>query len=379
MIEELKRPPLMFDIAAWPNRLHREDREEARRSTGTRPDREDAVRVSIRWMAAIFGLLAMLGTAPALARVEKISVHGRSLEGNLEGNSADRTVYVLLPPSYDKARAHRYPVVYFLHGYQTTADQIMGWGPMEKRYEAAIAATGREFIVVVPDSFTKNSGSMYSDSVTVGNFETFTTHDLVAYIDGHYRTIAKRESRGLAGHSMGGYGTFRLGMKHPDVYSVLYAMDPCCLSPRGVSAEEASKFEGLTPEQVAKGDFAVRGNYAVAAAWSPNPNKPPFFVDLATNNGKIDPLVVAKWAANAPIALVAQYVPALRSMVAIGLDTGDKDFVRGDDEAMHAELQRFHIPHDWELFEGDHGNRFPERLEKITFPFFAKHLVFQAK
>jgi len=42
-------------------------------------------------------------------------------------------------------------------------------------------------------------------------------------------------------------------------------------------------------------------------------------------------------------------------------------------------LQRFHIPHDFELFEGDHGNRFPVRLETVTFPFFAKHLVFEGK
>ena len=332
-----------------------------------------------RWVGAIVGLLAMLGAAPALARVEKIAVHGPSLEGNLEENDFDRTVFVLLPPSYDKAKARRYPVVYFLHGYQTKAEQIMGWGPMEQRYEAAMKATGREFIVVVPDSFTRHSGSMYSDSVTVGNFETFTTRDLVAYVDGHYRTIAKRESRGLAGHSMGGYGTLRLGMKHPEIYSALYAMDPCCLRPRGITSEEGRKYEGATPDQVAKGDFGIRTTYAVAAAWSPDPNKPPFFVDLATKDGKVDDLVVAKWAANAPIAMLPQYVLALQSMTAIGLDTGDKDFVRADDEAMHAELQRFHIPHDWELFEGDHGNRFPERLEKVTFPFFAKHLAFQGK
>ncbi len=331
------------------------------------------------WMAAAFASLALLSAAPATARTEQIAVHGRSIEGNLEGNSADRIVYVLLPPSYDSAKARRYPVVYFLHGYQTKAEQIMAWGPMEKRYQAAMAATKREFIVVVPDSYTVNGGSMYSDSVTVGYFETFTAHDLVAYIDSHYRTIARRESRGLAGHSMGGYGALRLGMKHPEIYSAIYAMDPCCLSPRGITAEEGRKYEGLTPDQVAKGDFGTRGTYAVAAAWSPDPNKPPFFSDLATSNGQIDPLVLAKWAANAPIALVAQYVPALRALTAIGLDTGDKDFVRADDEAMHAELQRFHIPHDWELFEGDHGNRFPERLEKVTFPFFARHLVFSAK
>jgi S-formylglutathione hydrolase FrmB len=331
-------------------------------------------------LALVLGMVALLlGAGPAAARTDKIAVHGRSLEGNLEGNAADRTVYVLLPPSYDSAKARRYPVVYFLHGYLTKAEQIVDGNQLAKHYDAAMAATKKEFILVVPDSFTKQGGSMYSDSVTVGNFETFTARDLVAYIDGHYRTIARRESRGLAGHSMGGYGTLRLGMKYPEVYSALYAMNPCCLSPRRIPAEEARKFEAMTPDQVAKGDFGTRGNFAVAAAWSPNPNAPPFFADLATRDGQLDPLVMAKWAANAPIALVAQYVPALRSMTAIGLDTGDKDFVRADDEAMHAELQRFHIPHDWELFEGDHGNRFAGRLETVTLPFFARHLAFGAR
>jgi S-formylglutathione hydrolase FrmB len=217
---------------------------------------------------------------------------------------------------------------------------------------------------------------MYSDSVTVGNFETFTAEELVRYIDSHYRTIAKRESRGLFGHSMGGYGTLRLGMKHPDLYSAIYAMNPCCLMPRPFTAEEGAKYEGLTPETLKTADFGAQTTWAVAVTWSPNPSKPPFYADMATKDGVIDPLVIAKWSANAPVAMVPQYLPALRSMTAIGIDTGDKDFVNVDDKAMHAELLKFGIKHDWELYEGDHGNRVSERLEKVVFPFFAKHLAF---
>ena len=174
----------------------------------------------------VAALLVLAVAVPASARVEKIIVHGRSLEGNLEGNTADRTVLVLLPPSYDKAKARHYPVVYFLHGYNSQAEGTVAWTKMEERHKAAMAATGREFIVVAPDSDTLLHGSMYSDSVTVGNFETFTAKELVRYIDSHYRTVAKRESRGLMGHSMGGYGTLRIGMKHPDVFSAIYAMNP---------------------------------------------------------------------------------------------------------------------------------------------------------
>jgi S-formylglutathione hydrolase FrmB len=85
-------------------------------------------------------------------------------------------------------------------------------------------------IVVMPNGFSLHKGSMYSSSVTTGDWETFIARDLVSYVDGHYRTIADRTSRGLAGHSMGGYGTLRIGMKRPDVFSSLYSLSACCLT-----------------------------------------------------------------------------------------------------------------------------------------------------
>lgn len=48
--------------------------------------------------------------------VERIKIHGKALEGNLEGNAVDREVFVFLPPSYQKEKHRRYPVVYALHG-----------------------------------------------------------------------------------------------------------------------------------------------------------------------------------------------------------------------------------------------------------------------
>jgi S-formylglutathione hydrolase FrmB len=75
----------------------------------------------------------------------------------------------------------------------------------------------------MPNAYTRYQGSMYSSSLTTGDWENFIARELVAYIDSHYRTIPNRMSRGLAGHSMGGYGTRRIGMKHPDVFSSIYA------------------------------------------------------------------------------------------------------------------------------------------------------------
>src|SRR5579883_3501025 len=145
--------------------------------------------------------------------VEHIKIHGKSLEGNLEGDAVDRDTYVFLPPSYSQSPSRRYPVVYALHGYSIGAEQWTHEIHVPQTIEGAFAQGSQEMIVVLPDSKTVYGGSMYSSSVTTGDFERYIAHDVVTYIDAHYRTIPKRVSRGLVGHSMGGYGAVRIGMK----------------------------------------------------------------------------------------------------------------------------------------------------------------------
>src|SRR5277367_4286287 len=162
-------------------------------------------------------------------RLDRITVHGKSLEGNLEGDSADRDVFVYLPPSYDRETARRYPVVYTLHGYGLHARQWVGFANVAGLEKGLAAGATKEMILVSPDAFSLHNGSFYSNSKTTGDWETYVAVELVNYIDAHYRTILNRMSRGLTGHSMGGYGTFRIGMKHPEVFSSLYAMSACCM------------------------------------------------------------------------------------------------------------------------------------------------------
>src|SRR5215468_2457830 len=163
--------------------------------------------------------------------VDHIKVHGKSLEGNLEGDSPDRDVFVYLPPSYSTdASRRRYPVVYLLHGYGLTGERWMSFANLAELSDKDIAAgTMKEMILVNPDAHTIYDGSMYSASPTTGDWERYIAEDLVSYMDSHYRTIPDRMSRGLGGHSMGGYGTVRIGMKRPDVFSSLYIMSACCL------------------------------------------------------------------------------------------------------------------------------------------------------
>src|SRR3984885_9675359 len=132
--------------------------------------------------------------------VERIQVHGTALEGNLEGDAVDRDVIVFLPPGYEKDKKRHYPVVYALHGYSIGAEQWSHEIHVPQTVEGAFARGSQEMIVVLPDSKTIYNGSMYSSSATTGDFETYVAHDVVAYIDAHYRTIPDRSSRGLAGH-----------------------------------------------------------------------------------------------------------------------------------------------------------------------------------
>src|ERR1700729_97770 len=136
--------------------------------------------------------------------VERIKVHGKSLEGNLEGDSPDREVSIYLPPSYKTNPNRRYPVVYMLHGYTDSDELWFGSTPpfitLPTSLDKSLAGGAREIIVVMPNAYTRYAGSMYSNSVVTGDWETYIAKDLVAYIDSHYRTIANVASRGLAGH-----------------------------------------------------------------------------------------------------------------------------------------------------------------------------------
>lgn len=310
--------------------------------------------------------------------VEHIKIHGTALEGNLEGNAVDRDVFVFLPPGYSEEPTRHYPVVYALHGYSIGAEQWTHEIHVPQTIEGAFAQGAQEMIVVLPDSKTVHNGSMYSSSVTTGDFEQFIVHDVVAYIDSHYRTIPNRESRGLVGHSMGGYGATRLGMKHPDVFGSLYIMSPCCLSARTagfLNPKDEETLEAVkTPEDSAKLPFMLRAQLATAAAWSPDPKNPPLYLDLPVKDGKVQPDILAKWAANAPLAFVDQYIDNLRRYRAIAMDVGDQDRLRFDAQKLHEVLDTYGLENSFEIYPGTHTSAVADRFQNHVLPFFSQNL-----
>jgi S-formylglutathione hydrolase FrmB len=309
--------------------------------------------------------------------VEHIKVHGEALEGNLEGDAVDRDVIVFLPPSYKTKKRRRYPVVYALHGYSIGAEQWTHEIHVPQTIEGAFAQSAKEMILVLPDSKTLHNGSMYSSSVTTGDFEKFIAHDVVTYIDAHYRTLPDRKSRGLVGHSMGGYGAARIGMKHPDVFGSLYIMSPCCLSVRPANPELAQTLEAVkTPADSAKLPFFPRAQLASAAAWSPDPKNPPLYLDLPVKDGVPQPEIEAKWAANAPLAFVDQYIGNLKQYRAIAMDVGDQDGLRADAGKLHDVFDKYGIANSFEIYPGTHTSAVADRFQNHVLPFFSQNLQF---
>jgi S-formylglutathione hydrolase FrmB len=245
-------------------------------------------------------------------------------------------------------------------------------------------------IVVLPDSKTIYNGSMYSSSATTGDFENYIAHDVVAYIDGHYRTLPQRESRGLVGHSMGGYGASRIGMKHPDVFGSLYIMSPCCMSPMtgggpapadrmkemAIANEkkvaEAKSPAGLAAESPGFGSAV----FATAAAWAPDPKNPPLYFDLPTKDGVSVPEIAAKFTANSPLVFVDQYIGNLKQYHAIAMDVGDQDGLRVDAGKFHTVLDDYGITNSFDVYSGTHTSAVADRFQNHVLPFFSKNLCF---
>ena len=122
---------------------------------------------------------------------------------------------------------------------------------------------------------------------------------------------------------------------------------------------EASLAEAKTPAEAAKLP-GLSTQLAVAAAWSPNPKKPPLYFDMPFGDAQQE--VLNKWAANAPLVFVHQYIGNLKQYKAIALDVGDQDGLRMDAGKLHDILDSYGIANSFEVYPGTHhGFAFPKR------------------
>ncbi len=333
------------------------------------------------------GLPGLVAAEPPRGTVVTTSLRSANLE-NTMGENATRSISVYLPPGYEGSD-QRYPVIYFLHGF-TGDDRMLKY--ISPILDQAIAThRTRPFIMVIPDEKTTYDGSFYSNSGVFGNWEDFTTYDLVAYVDRTYRTLARRESRGITGHSMGGYGALLLAMKHPDVFSTVYGLSPGCLAIVHEYGPNSDTYRGLvgitTMEDLGKTYF---GKVVVAfgRSWSPNPDQPPFYCDLpfdfSTGKLVVNEDALQKWYANMPFYMVDQYRENLLQLRAIKFDWGRNSGERFTTmcSMFSQRLENAGITHFAEEYIGTHTSDIftPEgRLPQQVLPFFDTYLDFEAK
>ena len=350
------------------------------------------MRRRVIWRTAVIMLVsAAIARAqqPASGQLVVDTVHAKSLEKNLLGDSPDRSMLVYLPQSYASSPNRRYPVIYLLHGYGGDEHEWTGLAPLKPAMDTLVRAGAvREMIIVMPNGNNALGGSFYTNSTTTGNWDDFIAKDLVDFIDKKYRTIARAESRGLAGHSMGGYGTFAVGMRHAgDVYGALYALSGCC------TQVNRSPGNGSTWDAVAGAHslaearrlaFIPRVSAALSAAFSPNPSSPPLFADFpfahASDKWELSPAVYRLWVEHAPYDMIPSHAAQLKRLRGFSFDVGLSDQLVAPAALarMDSALTNAGVRHTYETYDGDHTNRIAARLAARLLPFFSQTLDFGA-
>lgn len=312
------------------------------------------------------------------------SLYSAHLE-NSKGESPKRALSIYLPPGYDEENK-KYPVIYYLHGFLNnhvitkTMKEVLDYAINEKRI--------RPFILVISDQRTTYDGSFYSNSELYGNWEDFTVEDLVTYMDANYKTLASATSRGITGHSMGGYGALKLAMKHPEVFGSVYALSPGALTVVGEYGPNSTTYyelEKINSIEELKKSYFPKVIIAFAKSWSPNPNNPPFYCDIPyeLENGKYigRPDILDKWYENMPVHMIDKYFDNLKKLRAIKLDWGRNSGERFTQQCkmFSQRLENLGITHFAEEYIGTHTSGIftkDGRVPNDMLPFFENYLTF---
>ena len=348
----------------------------------------------MQWMKAWAVALAMF-VAPSLAHaqargeIQEVVALAPSLAGNLLETPTQQEVSVYVPPSYRSARARRYAVIYLLHGY---SDGRVAWtreiGVADILDRLIAAHRIPEVIVVMPEGVNRYGGGFYRNSSVAGRWGDFIAQDLMQFTDAHFRTLTRTGGRAIVGWSMGGYGAIHLAMERPGLYAAAYGISPCCLAPvedLGLGNDAWKRVRAFTSAADVDAAMQARDFYPVAAmavltAFSPDPNNAPLYVRFPYDVRRTEAVPNAGWdayAAQFPIARVAQSQEALRGLRAFGFDYGINDqfaHVPVAARAFSAQLAQWRIPHRFEVYDGDHRNHVKARFESVVLPYIANAL-----
>lgn len=318
-------------------------------------------------------------------------ITAKTLE-NKAGENPKRRVSVYLPPDYETS-SKRYPVIYFLHGFFWSDSLLVNNDKINHIFDRAIHLNKiKPVIIVMPDESTVFKGSFYANSKSAGNWSDFTSIELVDFIDRRYRTIVNKDSRGIAGHSIGGNGALRNAILHPETFSSVYALSPGVLDARYFALTEIDAYKNAAGIKEVK-DLSKPENsgatilFAIARAYNGNSRKPPFFADFPFSfegeNLKINADVLETLKNNSVSELPLSHFENLRKLKAIKLDWGRNDefkHIPVTCRSFSQTLELLKIKHEAEEYIGTHGSEVSRengRIENSLLPFFNINLKFE--
>jgi pimeloyl-ACP methyl ester carboxylesterase len=349
-----------------------------------------AVRLALALAFASVTVVSSFGDS-AKSQVVDRELQSRNFAYNKIGATPTRKMAIYLPPGYDDSSL-RYPVIYFLPnnfdgGYRFVFEKRDAQG----LFDRAIAAGAIDkFILVCVDITTPLGNSWSVNSPVTGNWEDFVIQELVPYIDANFKTLRSRDSRGIAGIFMGGYGAIRFAMRHPDVFGSVYAMHPVGTG-SGVQIMDSLPNWDLLANAKSLEDLK-KDNFSwifatIFQAHLPNPDKPPLFFDQpAHRDGQrlvIDAKLTERLRNNFFLeSMIPQYAGNLKSLRGFKFDWARSDLNQDhvySNQAFTHKLNEFGIIHEAEEYNGAWGE--PNwgqdgRVYTAVLPFFQRHLVF---
>jgi len=276
-------------------------------------------------LVAIFTVCLFPVVGNAAGRVECSAVRSKVLGRQVR-------YCALLPPSYDKEKTRRYPVLYYLHGLGDNERSLVnlgGWNLVENLQDSGRIG---EFLIITPDggrSFYVNSRDAKQP------YEDFFMREFIPAMETKYRIRAARATRGISGVSMGGYGALHFAFKFPQMFV-------------SVSAHMAALFERIPPGLANARGMGSRFDF------------------MGEVFGR--PLDRAFWDRNSPFTLAQQGKGI--STLKIYFDCGRNDDYGFDTgaQALHDLLKSRGVPHDFSLHPGRHdwfyiADRLPASME----------------
>ncbi|HLZ61512.1 MAG TPA: alpha/beta hydrolase-fold protein [Ktedonosporobacter sp.] len=302
-------------------------------------------------------------------------------------------MWVYVPPGYDQEPERRYPSVYMIQGLTGQLDMWRNRAPFRKNFpeladELFAKGEAPPCIVVWVDCWTSYGGSQFVDSPATGRYHTYLCDEIVPWIDAHYRTLPKREHRGIAGKSSGGYGAMITPMLRPDLWGGLAthagdALFETCYLPefrqvvRALRDHYDGSFDAFwqdfrsRPAFSKSSDSLLLNDWCMAACYSADEDGT-VHLPHDQETGELIPEVWERWLAWDPVRMVAKYAESLRTMTAIYIDAGRRDefYLDLGAEAFRRELTKIGVTDVFfELFDATHmaiEYRYPLSLKYLA-------------